>query len=387
MRMASSMKRFSTLALVFALAACSSNKEKEELEPLALQDLQGNVEVDSLWSRGIGAGQGKTYLSLQPAVADGVVYAASADGEVAAYRLTSGERLWEAELEEVSLTGGVGVGGELVLLGSSEGQVIALSSADGSERWRAQVSGEILSAPQSDGQTVVVQSFDGRVVGLDPASGAQRWIYDSSMPLLVLRGSSTPLMTGDVAFTGFASGKAVALDLASGLPRWETRVAVPKGKSDIERMVDVASGMLLSGDTLFAITYQGSVAALDARSGDARWRSDASSYVGLGLGFGNVYLSDAAGKVQAVGEGDGALRWENGDLLRRQLTAPVVWGNYVAVGDFEGYVHLLSQADGAISGRFRVDSSGLRAAPQVVDNLLVVFANDGTLEVYQLGGE
>jgi outer membrane protein assembly factor BamB len=132
------------------------------------------------------------------------------------------------------------------------------------------------------------------------------------------------------------------------------------------------------------VTYQGRMAAIDIDNGQMLWQRDTSSYVGLGEGFGSVYVSLDNGFVEGVDKNSSSALWTNDQLLRRQLTAPVSISNYVAAGDFEGYIHLLSQVDGQYVGREKVDSDGLRVRPLVVDNWMYVYANSGDLVAYTI---
>lgn len=373
---------------IAVVTGCSSSKTREDLLPAQLKDVPQEVSLHKLWSHGVGNGQGEKFNRLQPAVADGVVYVAAVDGTVAGYTLADGNKLWDVEVKPGSdsdnvLSGGVGVGGGLVVVGTSDGQVVALKAADGSEAWRTQVSGEVLSPPAASDAIVVVQTFDGKVFGLDPATGTRRWDYDSSMPALTLRGTSEPRIKGNLVYAGFANGRVSAISADKGMPVWEVRVAVPKGKSEIERIVDVG-GVLLDDNMLYAVSYQGNALALDTVAGAGRWQHEVSSYVQPALSGSGLYVSDSHGKVLALNADDGEVRWENGDLANRQLTGPAALADYVVVGDFEGYLHLLSKSDGHIAGRTKVDSDGLRAPLLEQDGYLIAYANSGDLVVYSL---
>ncbi|MNC23086.1 Outer membrane protein assembly factor BamB precursor [compost metagenome] len=229
-----------------------------------------------------------------------------------------------------------------------------------------------------------MQTQDDRLVGLDAASGNQRWSYESTPAVLTLRGTGAPVVTNRLAVAGLSSGKVIAVDVQRGIPVWEQRVAMPQGRSELERMVDIDGGLLLSGGTLYVVTYQGQLAALDLESGRPLWQRQASSYVGVATGFGNVYLSQASGSVEGIDERSTSALWSNDALARRQLTSPAVFSSNVAVGDLEGYLHLLSQVDGRFVGRVRVDSDGLRARPLVVGDWLYAYGNSGKLVAYTL---
>jgi outer membrane protein assembly factor BamB len=286
---------------------------------------------------------------------------------------------WKKDLK-LPISGAVGVGSGLVMFGTIAGQVVALDSSTGEEKWHAQVSSEVLAPPATNGDVVVVQTQDDKVFGLDAATGTQRWMYDSTPAVLTLRGTGAPLVTNHLAIAGLSSGKVVALDTQNGVPAWETPVAVPQGRSELERVVDIDGGLLLNGSTLYVSSYQGRMAGLDLESGRILWQRDASSYSGVAQGFGNVYVALANGTVEGVDERSTTALWSNDKLARRQLSAPEVFSSYVAVGDMEGYLHLLSQVDGRFVGRLRIDKHGLRARPLVVGDMIYVFGNSGTLE-------
>ncbi len=380
------MKRMNlTLAAglaVLMLAGCGSSSKKE-LPPAELEKFTAEVELERTWKRNIGVGQGDLYNSLQPTLDGLTLYAADAKGRVVSMDRETGKVNWQVKLKE-RLSGAVGAGGGRVMLGTLDGAVITLDESDGSELWRAQMSSEVLAPPQTNGDIVVVQSQDDKLVALDISTGEQRWVHESSLPVLTVRGHSTPVISLYRVYAGLASGRVVALDAASGVVVWEQRIAQPQGRSELERMVDIDGHLLLEDDTLYAATYQGNLVAIDAESGNIRWQRPTSSHAGPGAGFGSVYLSKADGSVEAYDQNRATALWTNDQLLRRQLTAPVAFSSYVAVADYAGYLHLLAQTDGRLVARVRVDSKGVRVPPIARSGTLYIYGNSGDLAAYQL---
>ena len=360
-----------------------SDDEFDPREPVELEKITEQVKLKSRWSRGVGDGQGEGLLKINPILVGDSLYAASAEGRVMSVDPESGRVRWKQDLD-LALSGGVGHHGNSVFVGASEGLVMRLDAASGSEIWRAPVSGEVLSAPQGDGRYVVAQTYDGKLMGFDYETGEVRWTYTSDVPVLTLRGTGTPMILGDNAIAGFADGKVVAINLRSGNVAWEVRVAIPQGRSEIERMVDIDGSMAVQGSELYVASYQGRLAAIDTRSGRRLWQRNVSSVSGVGVGFGNVYVADDDGTVSAFLRNGQGVRWQNIDLGFRDLSRPTPVNSYVAVVDFEGYLHLLSQVDGEIVGRTKVDSSGARADMLTRGNRLFVFTNDGALKAYDV---
>lgn len=378
-----------SLTMVLTLAGCSTisgwfeSDDDEATAPAELMDIAETVNIEELWSVGIGDGQGDGRYRLRPAISGPTIYIASADGEVAALDRNSGDILWEVDVE-TSLSGGVGVYEEALFLGSSDGFVLKLDAKSGAHAWSVPVRGEILSPPQSNGNVVVVQTNDGKLQGLDFTTGKLLWSYDSNIPVLTVRGTSSPIVRNEVVYAGFANGRVVALNINTGAMVWEVRVAIPQGRSEIERLVDVDGTMELAGSELYAASYQGNLVAIDADTGTRMWQQKVSSYSGVSQGFGNIYVADEDGTLAAyLRSGEGA-RWTQEALAYRELSRPTPVGSYVAVADFEGYVHVLSQLEGEFVGRVRADRKGARADMLSDGSVIYVYGNSGKLVAYEI---
>ena len=347
--------------------------------PAELEDIQTEVTISRDWRINIGNGQGDSFKKLTPVVDGGFVFAASDDGDVVAVNSTNGDLMWLTELE-TSITGGVGAGDGIVMVGTEAAELVVLSQSDGQEMWRTRVSSEILSQPKTDGDIVVVQTVDGKLVAVDRETGLQRWTYETTLPALTLRGTSSPVLTSEgTVVAGFSNGILVSVAAEDGVWSWEERVAVPDGQYDIERVIDVDGDLLLDGARILASSYQGNLMAFDTATGRIVWGMEASSYHGMDQGFGNIYYSNDESHLVAVRDNSSDVVWQNEELQYRDLTAPKTISNYVAVADFEGYLHLISQIDGRIIGRTRIDNDGVRSNLIVEDGSLIVYGNGGSL--------
>lgn len=375
---------FVLIAVTVWLSGCSWLRGDDNTDPPAeLTEIQTKVKLQQLWHKDVGTDIDEQYLKLRPAIDGGRVFAADAKGRVTAYDEATGNEIWEVKTD-IAISSGVGVGEGLVVVGSSEAQIVALDWRDGHEVWRTEVSSEVLSIPGANQGIVVIQSVDGKLTGLKASDGARVWVYERSVPVLSLRGTSSPVLVQGAVIAAGDNGKLAVVDLARGLVGWETSIAVPHGRSELERMVDIDSPPQVWGGTLYAVTYQGRVAAVEGNSGRILWARDMSSAVGLGVDFSNVYVTDDNSEVWALERDNSGSVWKQDKLKRRALTAPVAIGNYVAVADFEGYVHVLSRTNGEIVGRERADSKGV-FAPLVVDgDTLFVYGNSGTLSAYKI---
>ncbi|HJP52164.1 MAG: outer membrane protein assembly factor BamB [Pseudomonadales bacterium] len=402
------MRQFRNLvclvALTLVVSGCSifnwfGDDEEETRVPNDLQAISEEIQLDRLWSVNVGRGAEDKAIKLVPGLSGSRVFAAAADGSVKAMDSGSGREIWKINIESLytkqerkiafsdstdTITGGVGVGEDLVLVGSAAGEVVALNQSDGTLAWKSRTTSEVLAPPQATGQMVVAQTIDGKVAGFDALDGERRWLYSTSVPSLTLRGTSTPII-GDLVVVGFANGRISALDKSRGLAVVDRRIAAAKGKSDLERLVDIDGLMVLEGTQLYAASYQGNLVALDlSQRGRIRWAQEASSAVGLGSGFGNVYLAGEDSGLEAIDGDNGREVWQTDALLYRDITTPVAVGSYVAVGDFEGYLHLIAQSDGRFVGRRVIDKKGINS-PAVVDGRRIyIMGNSGRLSALEI---
>jgi outer membrane protein assembly factor BamB len=355
------------------------------VEPSPLVDLQNQVAVQTLWSRDIGVGTDDKRLNLVPRVIADTVYVADAGGSVQAIGIDNGSTRWRVELD-APISGGPGAGDGLVLLGTSDAEVIALEADSGAERWRSRVTSEVLSAPAADVGVVVVHTIDGKVLGLEATTGTERWRYERDVPVLTLRGSGSPVLAGGAAVVGLAGGKLVTLRVDDGALIWEEDVTVPSGRSELERLADIDGDPLVQGGGVFAATYQGNVAAVEQRGGRTAWRRKMSSYAGMAADRDGLYVADADGVVWGLNIRSGEVWWSQDALLNRGLSNVVFAGGHVIVGDFEGYLHLLDPEDGALVARTRVGSAPITTGLRAVGNVVYVQGDGGELAAILIGG-
>ena len=367
-------------------------EKKKAQEPAKLVDFQAEAVIKQLWRAKVGEGLGRKYLRLTPMVVADRVFAADGYGHVVAVERFTGKRVWTARVGKPDksgfrfwdrrdpsfVSGGVGVGEGRVLLGTTRGEVIALDVGDGSELWRAQLSSEVLAPPVAWEGVVIVQTADDRLIALEAADGTQRWAYAGQVPLLTVRGTATPVVEGGLVFAGFGDGNVTAVNAASGEPVWNHRVMLPQGRTELDRLVDVDGTPLLANGLLYAASFQGKLKALQPTDGAMIWELPASTHLDLAEGYGQIYLIDDNDFIHAIGQRDASVVWRQDALKNRGLSSPIAFGNYLLVGDAEGYLHVLAQSDGRFVARAKL-GDGLRKPFVEVDDVVYALSDDGRL--------
>lgn len=358
-------------AVLVLLAACSSDPP---IKPAELTRFAQTVKVKEVWSNSV---RGAQPYAFAPATAEGDVFAADAKGRIVRVDGTKGKLKWRVDTGE-PLSGGVGVGGGLVLVGTSKGKVLAFD-LQGKPRWTAEVSSEVLAPPAANAEWVVVRSGDGRFHGLSAADGKRKWEHQSSLPALMLRATGSVGLDEETAYAGLAGGKIIALRLRDGIQLWESTVSLPRGDNEIERLVDVGDAPVRSGQQTCVASFQGKVGCFDLTKGTALWARDASSAQRVAVDDRAVYVVDETSHVIAFDRESAAQLWRQDKLFGRRVGAPLLHGEHLVVADFEGYVHVLNRQDGALAGRIRADAAAIEAPPLPAGDWVVVQSVDGDL--------
>ena len=333
-----------------------------------------------LWSANVGEAAGYDFT---PVVEAGVAYAASADGSIVKIDVVKGTQIWRINTNQ-KITGGVGAGGGLVLVGAANGNVLAYDVA-GKALWTSRLSSEILSAPQYFDGTVVVRTNDNRIYGVNAEDGSRKWVYERTSPTLSLRSSAGVVIDSGAVYAGFAGGKLISIRADNGKLLWEASVAQPKGVTEIERIADITSMPVVDGPLVYAVAYQGRIAAVDRVSGRVVWNRDISSLAGLYADAAKIFVSHTIGSVYSLDYTTGKTFWRQAQLKNRNLTAPIAVSDLVAVGDLEGYIHFLNREDGAQAVRISTDKS--QVMPRLIklsEDSFLAQTKDGGLYAIQV---
>lgn len=377
------IKYFLLFVFSLSLTACNGFFEKDNTRPpTPLKPIKSEVKPRLAWSTKTGSGTEGEYLKMHPALSESAIFTASLNGKVTSVNQINGHINWQTATK-LPLVAGPGVGNGIVVVGSQQGEVLALQQVDGKTLWRTSIPGEILASPVIANDIVVIKAVDGYVRGLSVQNGEERWSYQQTEPTMILRGSSKPLIQNGKVLVGFANGNLAQLSLADGQLFWQQPVAVAEGSFPIERMIDIDANPIIFEHRIYAATYQGSLAALDWGSGKVLWTHDISTFTGMTADDNAVYISDAKGDVFAFNADNGFANWRQTQLEARIVSGPAHMGNYIVVGDAEGYLHWLSKADGHLAGRASA-GKGIYAAPIVNNHILYVLTSNGTLLAYTM---
>jgi outer membrane protein assembly factor BamB len=382
---------------IFHKKSATTTKKAAADKPTVLVPIANHFVVKRVWSTKISGEEPKLRLGLGIAVSDERVFVANHKGTVDAFALETGKRVWRAQLK-APLSGGPTAGHGMVAVGTSKGEIILLSESDGSVLWRVRVNSEILSGPALGEDLVVARTVDGKMHGFAAKTGTENWVVDQQVPKLSLRGTSAPVLSGDLAITGFDNGRVVAINRNNGTTVWDNPIGQPHGSTELARLIDVDAPVVVEGDDVYTVAFQGRVVHITRDTGQITWNHDLSSYRGLAVDADSVYVSTADGDVVRLDRKNGTEQWTQKALERRELTAPVAYEGYAVVADAGGIIHWLNPADGEILARAQVDKSPghkpvtskgisikrrISTEPIAAGGLLLVFSDSGVLSAFR----
>lgn len=316
------------------------------------------------------------YVGGSVALDDERVYAAAFDARVVALDRETGEELWTAEVDDhqmAAIFGSPVVVDDLVITGVASfelmtdnpaptfrGSVVALDAATGDEVWRywtvdedeAEVAGVSVWA------TVAVDTERGHVyvptgnsygprpsarsdaiVALDLATGEERWIaqftegdvWTVGNPVGTDADVGSPpnlFRVGDVDAVGAPDKAGVfhALDRDTGEVLWEAELTEGGLQGGALASAAVAEDVVYVASN--RASQDADLVALDAGSGDERWRVDVGAHVSGPVSWANgvVYLADDSSRIRAYDDADGTVLWTH------EVASPAAGGISVVDG-------------------------------------------------------
>lgn len=226
------------------------------------------------------------------------------------------------------------------------------------------------------GARVFVLTADRAVSAYDGQTGRKLWTQQRPGEPLVLRHSGVMLAVGDTLVVGL-SGRVVGFDPLTGTVRWEAPIASPRGINDVERLVDLVGTVSRAGESVCARAFQAAVGCVNAARGTVAWSKPANGSEGVHGDDRIVVGTESDGKVVAWKRDNGERAWVSERLRYRGLTAPLVLGRSIALGDSTGLVHMVSREDGSPLNRLDTDGSPVMAAPVLAGGTMVVLTRSG----------
>jgi outer membrane protein assembly factor BamB len=371
-------KLFFCVCLTVLVASCGMFKGNEpDPTPLGKID-QELVNLQIQWKKTIGiTANNKYYGKMIPAIQNDFIYAASLKGKTTKLNAKDGSLVWNSTVvHNDSITGGITVASDKLFVGTLQGKLYAIDTKTGNKIWSHELTGSIINSPVTYNNNIAVQTENDNIQVLDITDGSTIWSYNSPPDKLGLRGSSRPQVSvnDNILVACFSDGKIHVLNSNTGKLLWKFAIALPHGKTELQRVVSSISAPIITNSGIYAATYQGRVTKFD-NSGNIIWSEKASTYQDLTESFDAIYLVDDTSKITAFNKKNGSVIWEQKQLLHRKLTSVVTINDYLLAGDEKGYLHVISQINGKIIGRTKLGGK-LISPPIYINDTIYAIASD-----------
>ena len=364
------------LCSIFIISSCSSMDglrfwKSDEIDPDEPKELvafsnQKNIVIE--WKNSF---KGENEIgNFLPDFSAQNLFFSDASGNVSSINASTGDRNWSIELN--FLASGTSAGFGLVVVSDIDGNVIAVDQNEGSKLWSTNVKGEVLSKVAIDAKVVVVKTGSGELLGLDRENGEILWSYRSKLPLLTVRGSSSPVIVDDLVYVSFDNGRLGVFELNSGFQVWDGAISYVKGVSELENLIDSDSSPVVDGGLIYTTNYQGNLNIFDTAQKRSVWSYETSSFYSPIVSRGMLTIVEANSGLRSFALKTLQESWTNDDYINRDLSNAVSYKGSLVVGDFEGYVHVIDTLNGKTIGRKKISRKPIKSILSRSDSLYII---------------
>ena len=364
------------LCSIFIISSCSSMDglrfwKSDEIDPDEPKELvafsnQKNIVIE--WKNSF---KGENEIgNFLPDFSAQNLFFSDASGNVSSINASTGDKNWSIELN--FLASGTSAGFGLVVVSDIDGNVIAVDQNDGSKLWSTNVKGEVLSKVAIDAKVVVVKTASGELLGLDRENGEILWSYRSKLPLLTVRGSSSPVIVDDLVYVSFDNGRLGVFELNSGFQVWDGAISYVKGVSELENLIDSDSSPVVDGGLIYTTNYQGNLNIFDTAQKRSVWSYETSSFYSPIVSRGMLTIVEANSGLRSFALKTLQESWTNDDYINRDLSNAVSYKGSLVVGDFEGYVHVIDTLNGKTIGRKKISRKPIKSILSRSDSLYII---------------
>ena len=364
------------LLSILLISGCSTldglrfwqNDEVDPDEPKELSSIASQENIKVLWRNSYN-GENEIGNFLPSFNAQNIFFS-DASGNVLSIDAKTGNDNWSVKLN--FLASGTSAGFGIVVVADVDGNVIALDQTDGSVLWSSNVKGEVLSSVAIDAKIVVVKTGSGELLGLNKDSGEVIWSYRSTLPVLTIRGNSSPVIVDNLVYASFDNGRLGVFELNSGFQIWDGAISYVSGASELENLIDSDSNPVIEGGLIYTTNYQGNLNIFDPSQKRSVWSNNASSFFSPIISRGMLMVVEENSSIKSFALKTLEESWINSDYLNRDLSNGVSYKDNIVVGDFEGYVHVINILNGRTVGREKLSRNPIKTILSRSDSLYVI---------------
>ncbi len=290
----------------------------------------------------------------------------------------------------------------VIFFGGDDANVYAVGAADGRQRWKRRTGGPVSSTPAIAGDMLYVASYDGKLYALDVRTGVPRWKFatdgERRFEAKGLHGMqpknqtiadpfdvflSSPVVAAGSVFFGSGDGNVYAVDAASGELRWKFRTG-----DVVHASPAYADGVLFFG------SWDSYFYAVDAATGKEKWRFHGGEdpMIHNQVGFqsspavvdGVVYTGCRDSNLYAIDAATGNEKWHFNTEGSWVISSPAISRGKVIFGTSDSTRYFVLDAGTGKPIVQQQDSAYMFSSPAIAGNVVFIGVLNGTLAARDL---
>jgi len=304
-------------------------------------------------------------IHSSPTFFNNIIYFGSFDGYYYAVNATNGKEIWKFK------TNGEHWYQEIGMWGMKPSDMLM------SDLWDFYLSTPVIYKDKNTSLTIFGSS-DGNMYAVDSKNGTLKWSFKTKKPI-----HSSPVIEKETLFFGGWDGIFYALDCETGKEKWRFATEIKMGFTGIEASATVSNGIVYFG------ARDPYLFALNAETGKLVWKYNAENswilssgvikdntiYVGTSDTYALLALDAKTGQEKYRFKGNGYI-----------YSSPAISGNTAYFGDFSGNFFALNLLSNGKESAFVGTESRKKYAPEILNNNVVDFsftAKNADLYIYE----
>ncbi|MBR1600433.1 MAG: PQQ-binding-like beta-propeller repeat protein [Alphaproteobacteria bacterium] len=356
------------------------------------------TDFNKQWTSNFGKGRSKREILLaKPLINAGYVYTLDAEGLLSAYNIKDGENIWRMELisensniADTALKGaGVATDGKIIYVTTGFGSVVAVKAKDGAKVWENSLKTPLRIAPVIAAGKVLVQSADNRFFALDAQTGEILWDYDIAMENTTVVGGASAAYCPklDVIISGFSGGEIQAFNASLGTPLWEDNAVSNRQAYSSTFLHSIKASPVVEDETAYILGNADVLAALDIRSGNRNWEKEIGGVNTPLLSGNTLFVVSNDNDLLAINKANGDILWSTSIELGGKVNevtpfSPILMNNQLVLALSNGRINVYNPKNGQKVNMIDLDED-LNSAPVVADGYIVFTTAKAKLLVYK----
>lgn len=352
-----------------------------------------------VWQAPIGQGDSRRYrIAAEPVVAAGRVFTMDSRALLTATS-TAGAPLWQTDIaapgdrDDDATGAGLAYDGGKIFATTGFSQLVALDAASGKVLWRQDFDAGVGGAPTVSNGIVYVVARDASAWAINAADGKVLWQFTGTPGQAGMAGVSAPAVNDRLVVFPFAGGDMVATLKKQGMTLWQAKLAGSRLGRGYTEVSDLTGDPVIVGDTLYAGSSAGKLAAFEVSSGQQIWSADQGANAPAQVAGGSVFLVSDQAQLVRLDAATGAQIWAV-DLpyyvkekvkKQQEITVnrgPLLAGGRLFVASSDGVLRIFDPASGAKLGEAAIPG-GAATDPVVAGSTLYIVNRDGKLLAYR----